>query len=871
MLLESSIRIVFLGALLLLPMRLARVKSAATWHAAYTVLLVAMLLTPVATAFLPTLPVHILPAQPVAVSPPPAEPAFIEPLPTPSLPAPPATDPVPPPVSPPRRGLPSWPDVAAFAYLAVALVLLLRFAVSLLRTCQLKRASSPGPSGALVSDRISVPVTVGLLRPAIILPASSKDWSPSKLAAALTHEWFHARRRDPLITALAAFNKCLFWFHPLAWWIERRLSALAEEAADDACLAHLGDRDRYAAILLEMARAVSSNRGRLAVAMARSANITRRIDRILTWKGTRPLTRSRVAALVAVAIPLGLAAAAFQAVPGQPPPPAPRQALASGSPITVEGKVVDSSTRQPVAGARVVYLRMDGRTAISGPLFDVEPKPADDQDPAAMEMAVLTDMGGNFHFHVNAPVEFQLRADSVGFVTSGQVRMEAAVSPDPVTIELVPESTISGRVVDADTGEPVAGIGVGVDMNLNLPPGLTPMMIKPATTDRDGLFRIEGLLPSDYRIQVAPRLGAQLDKRTDDPDFRDRENFNYGRYWYPGVGERSQAVIVTLGPGGAVEGIEIPIAKVRTVALRGRVFGGDEARAAGEVSISLNVIQHTRATGGFGVIARGLFAVGEGFRIDSLLPGTYWLIAQTRSDNPADMLRASRIVEVRDRNLDDVDLVLLKGVTITGRVRLKDTEDVPGQPALPADDIEVNLRPPLRAGVGGLGRGTVHPEDGSFVLESMMPDEYQVQIKKLPEGLKISEVRYNGSVAPHGVVTLNPEASVHRLEVTLAPAPGSLSVTVTDGTRAVSGATVLMVPEPADEAALDYALLQTRTDADGRAIVSSLFPGTYRAIAVTGYDWTIDPMLVYRLGEGQEVKVGPTAPTLIQIRTQRVR
>jgi beta-lactamase regulating signal transducer with metallopeptidase domain len=49
---------------------------------------------------------------------------------------------------------------------------------------------------------------------------------------------------------MAGVNRALFWFHPLAWWTERRLAALAEQACDDAALAELGSRENYARALL---------------------------------------------------------------------------------------------------------------------------------------------------------------------------------------------------------------------------------------------------------------------------------------------------------------------------------------------------------------------------------------------------------------------------------------------------------------------------------------------------------------------------------------------------------------------------------------------------------------------------------------------
>ena len=79
-------------------------------------------------------------------------------------------------------------------------------------------------------------MTVGWLHPVIVLPPNWRDWPAGKLEAVLTHEHEHARRRDPLVQWLALLNRAVFWFHPLAWWLERRISALAEEACDAAVM-----------------------------------------------------------------------------------------------------------------------------------------------------------------------------------------------------------------------------------------------------------------------------------------------------------------------------------------------------------------------------------------------------------------------------------------------------------------------------------------------------------------------------------------------------------------------------------------------------------------------------------------------------------
>ena len=201
--------------------------------------------------------------------------------------------------------------------------------------------------------------------------------------------------------------------------------------------------------------------------------------------------------------------------------------------------------------------------------------------------------------------------------------------------------------------------------------------------------------------------------------------------------------------------------------------------------------------------------------------GHYLLSAQTQADNAADRYSASLVFEVGEENLDDMDLHLSKGVEVIGKVRIADSEPAPGQPAFPESEMSLSIR----TSHFNSSRGPVRPLDGGFVLEGIPLDEYQVDVFRLPEGLRIFEVRYNDRVAPYGAFMLNPEASVHRLEVILARPIGSLNVTVTDATRPAPGATVLVVPDPADDKAVSYALKRAETDADGHVTISGLFPG----------------------------------------------
>ena len=140
------------------------------------------------------------------------------------------------------------------------------------------------------------------LRPRVILPLDWPNWPAATLAAALAHERAHARRRDGLTLFVAAANQCVFWFHPLSWWLTRKISTVAEDVCDDAGVRAAGSGRAYAQILLSIAEATRLRGGRVAwtaVGISGTGRIDRRIDRILQSSFT-PSSYARSAAVIAV-------------------------------------------------------------------------------------------------------------------------------------------------------------------------------------------------------------------------------------------------------------------------------------------------------------------------------------------------------------------------------------------------------------------------------------------------------------------------------------------------------------------------------------------------------------------------------------------
>jgi GWxTD domain-containing protein len=336
---DASVRSLGLALVALLALLAGRVRSVSVRHAVWTAVLGAMLLLPFLTPLLPPIPLPILRSAPVVVVMPPAPQPIVRSMVIArgSIVA----------QRQPEAPRLTWQQIGLGLYLIIALALLARLLVSYLLVRRLVRRSGlvhdgsardlldglagPGAPALRESASITVPMTAGSLRPSILLPSDWREWDREKLAAALTHELAHVRRKDAFIALVAGINKAVFWFHPLAWWLERKLALLAEEASDDCALLVLGDRCRYASTLVEMTAAAREGRERIfwqAIAMARPSTLRRRIDRVLdeSRRIHGGLGRGRWITLLLVSAVMLCGAAALQLQPAPPPNKAQREA-----------------------------------------------------------------------------------------------------------------------------------------------------------------------------------------------------------------------------------------------------------------------------------------------------------------------------------------------------------------------------------------------------------------------------------------------------------------------------------------------------------------------------------------------------------------
>ncbi len=403
------------------------------------------------------------------------------------------------PPKPTMRAADRLPLVLASLYFAVAAMLSVRLLIGLALARRLIAQAReigwprlmPLPRRRLrllESGQVHVPATLGSLRPVVLLPEGWRIWTESKLRAVLAHELAHVRRADWLVITLADLNRAIYWFHPLAWFLRRRLSELAERNCDDAVLEAEQDRTQYARHLLEVASSLATAGSRYrqpvsGVAMARKPNVETRIDAILD--AGRPLARRLsaigLAALVACgAIAILVSAAIRTSAEDKPQKPEAEMKMkgpespqagksdqaadkkqSAGDPKQqhATGRVLDPNGK-PVAGATVCVA-----WTLTGPDWFIERK-------ETIVAKTKSDAQGAFEleFSLESPEPkrvsqgWKIIAIADGFSPAWQRDVHVVKNGSPnsvVTLTLTQDKPVRGRIVDLE-GTPLAGIHVRV-------------------------------------------------------------------------------------------------------------------------------------------------------------------------------------------------------------------------------------------------------------------------------------------------------------------------------------------------------------------------------------------------------------------------
>ncbi len=102
-------------------------------------------------------------------------------------------------------------------------------------------------------DALESPASAGWWRPVILLPTALISRMPVDLIEALlAHELAHIRRHDYLVNLLQSAVEALLFYHPVTWWLSRRIRVERELIADQVAAQMTGEPRRLALALSEL-------------------------------------------------------------------------------------------------------------------------------------------------------------------------------------------------------------------------------------------------------------------------------------------------------------------------------------------------------------------------------------------------------------------------------------------------------------------------------------------------------------------------------------------------------------------------------------------------------------------------------------------
>ena len=462
--------------------------------------------------------------------------------------------------------------------------------VSALETCR-KRLSIRRNVSLLSSRHVSVPVAVGWLFPAVILPEAMAREGESRLVEpVLLHELSHVKRGDYAWNLLARILQVIYWPNPLVRVVGPLIRDDRERACDDVCIYLLGDRHIYQSTLLEVASGqVRRPSPALGMAMARPSKLAGRLAWIARSRGAsrclpRPAARYAIVASLAAAASMLASIHLTRAQTSKTEPPAVKAEQTKGRIFTL--KVVDATTGKPVKA--MVALSVG---------FEHSLQFTDDQG----RLEIRHSTGG-----LDNSIHADISAEGLALQRHFWQDKPNAPMPDEATVKLLPGEKLGGIVRD-EQGKPIAGATVFVWSHNYKPRDPHELMYDlRSTTGPDGR----------WETQSAPEItGEILGICLKHPDFL--SDTNYYTTKAPSIADlRAGKSVSVMNKGTVVSG--------RVVDSKGRPVAGARVLASENEQLLYDFERTPTAT-----------SDAEGrFRLPQVKPGPLFLFVRAKGPGP---------------------------------------------------------------------------------------------------------------------------------------------------------------------------------------------------------------------------------------------
>jgi DNA-binding transcriptional MerR regulator len=215
-----------------------------------------------------------------------------------------------------------WLGWLVSAYVVGVTLFLLHWLVGRLALWRMLRTAVPAPADLrdrllpaspaarirlLLSDRLRIPMSCGLFRPAIVIPRNlCGPGHERRLRWVVAHELTHVGRRDAWTSLLFNLGRVVYFYLPWFWWLRRQVRLCQEYVADRAAIPPEEAAD-YAQFLLSLTRAPALPIGATGV-LGSTSDLYRRISMLLKpdaafeRRGARFWAPAAVCSLLALAV-----------------------------------------------------------------------------------------------------------------------------------------------------------------------------------------------------------------------------------------------------------------------------------------------------------------------------------------------------------------------------------------------------------------------------------------------------------------------------------------------------------------------------------------------------------------------------------------
>lgn len=530
--------------------------------------------------------------------------------------------------------------------------------------------------------------------------------------------------------------------------------------------------------------------------------------------------------------------------------------------ITIAGSAVDSATGHPIAEAAVSVTEVIVKSGIVQ-------HPDANSVPAA---TVRTGIDGTFQIAVSRSGRYRVGIRMNDYVDfSRVVEMRADDTSVSVDARLQRHSILIGRVFDGQLRKPVAGMEVTPFRVVHDRGRRALQYAPPATTDVRGNFRLSGLRPGSYLLEVHPPVRAAIRILSDGEVLENNEPRKkmYRRFFYP-EGGLTSAPLVTLLPGAELNLGDVPATAEQLFQIHAKLLPGT-CSGSDTVNIALFEDIGTMKRSGPGATK---LACDSRFVVTNVAPGTYRLRAWVPGRTPKDRPSAFSEIIVRESDMD-VDLALETPMTVHGRLQFHN-----GSSASPRD-LPNDLLQSLRFSIQVTGGPNLSDEfsptspsaHGAFIVPVPPAPEFKITVAGVHPPRYVKQILYNGSPLAEAIFRPNRQAIAQNLAIVLDDDSAIIRGTTEYATgRAIADASVVLLPWPLRHEDGFPVFRLTAADTSGRFEFQGMAPGKYRVLSFPPWEQEeiqMPNVLATRAQDAMELDVKPYESKTALVRSSR--